>query len=152
MKKDALITELTHLLKNFGRAEIEEALRGIAATSESPTACTILMNKGPHNFPDYLFRGETFVFYEGSADLSSSEALESFTIERLKKLATFSAKGEVGVNRHRYFWPGSAVHASQVGGLSHHAHRNNRLGFRRCRSLSPIAGLTEISLGGCFER
>ena len=85
----SLAQELQTLLKEYSRTEIEEKLRSIAHEIESPSVCTILINKGLHAFPDYLFRGETFIFYEGSADLSSPEAFEAFTIERLTRLAQF---------------------------------------------------------------
>lgn len=85
----SLTDELQLLLERYGRTEIEERLRTIAVDVENPAACTILINKGLHAFPEHLFRGETFVFYEGSADLSSAEAFQAFTVERLKRLAQF---------------------------------------------------------------
>lgn len=98
--KKNLQAEVARLLERYSKPEIEQTLRQIEGNSDSPKSCTILINKGLHSFPDYLFRGETFVFYEGSADLSSADALEQFVVERLKALANFLKKekwSEIGI-------------------------------------------------------
>ncbi|WP_196803465.1 hypothetical protein [Thiomonas sp. FB-6] len=84
-----LTRELAHLLEQHSRAEIDRALNELVAPEDRPESCTILVNKGLHFFPAHLFVGETFIFSEGSLDLSSAESLESLLISRLKALASF---------------------------------------------------------------
>ena len=89
MTEKTLTSELTDLLQRYSRIEVEKTLRGLSIPDGNGTICTILVNQGLHAFPDYVFRGEKYVFYEGSADLSSSEALAAFAKERLENLAKF---------------------------------------------------------------
>ena len=77
-----LQADLSELLKSHSKTEIEDALREVSKKTDLTNACTILINKGLHAFPEYLFRGEIFVFYEGAADISSSEALTAFATDR----------------------------------------------------------------------
>ncbi|CAM4045890.1 hypothetical protein [Bordetella muralis] len=89
MAENNLVLELTNLLQRYSRIEVEQTLRGLSTMDRNSDVCTILVNQGLHSFPDYVFRGEKYVFYEGSADLSSSEALADFAKERLEGLAKF---------------------------------------------------------------
>lgn len=89
MIERTLASELAELLKRYPRTEVEQTLRRLSNSDSKGNVCTILVNQGLHTFPDYVFRGEKYVFYEGSADLSSSEALTAFAKERLEKLTKF---------------------------------------------------------------
>lgn len=89
MTKTSLRTELVSLISRYGQLSVESEVARLSTKSKVVNECTILVNKGLHSFPTHLFRGEQFVFYEGSLDLSSSWALHALIVERLGALRMF---------------------------------------------------------------
>lgn len=89
MTTPSLRAQLDSLVAQFGQLPVEAELARIAKKAVPVNECTILVNKGLHLFPEHLFRGERFVFYEGSLDLSSSSTLNRLVMDRLVALREF---------------------------------------------------------------
>ena len=86
--QDLLRTELERLVKKYGSEQLLHEFRAITLT-DNDNICTILINGGLHSFPDELFLGERYTFYEGNLDLSSERNLQYFMIQRLYNLSKF---------------------------------------------------------------
>lgn len=84
-----LESELKALLDRYGARPLRDKLDEIAAESSEPATATILVNEGVHFFPEMLFRGERFIVYSGSLNLSSEEGLRIEVTQVLSRLATF---------------------------------------------------------------
>lgn len=82
---------LIELIDQFGGIAIETELKKIRGKRRITNECTILVNKGLHSFPEYLFRGDVYVVYEGSIDFSSEDTLQVFVRQRLLGLKDFLA-------------------------------------------------------------
>ncbi len=87
--KTTLKTELLDLVENYGQLAVEAEVNRLSGIKKIADECTILINEGLHSFPNHLYRGEVFVVYEGSLDLSSASALHTFVAERLTALRLF---------------------------------------------------------------
>ncbi len=85
----SLQDQLSELIDQFGNTAVEAELKKIRGNNWTTNECTILINKGLHTFPDHLFRGEVYVVYEGSVDLSSADTLQEFVRQRLLGLRDF---------------------------------------------------------------
>jgi hypothetical protein len=81
--------QLSELIDQFGNTAVETELKRLRGKNQSSEECTILINRGLHTFPDHLFRGDVYVVYEGSIDLSSSDTLQTFVRQRLLGLRDF---------------------------------------------------------------
>lgn len=79
--------QLVELVNQFGAQAVDSELKRLSG--EITGECTILVNKGLHTFPEHLFRGDVFVVYEGSIDLSSSSSIYEFVSGRLIALKKF---------------------------------------------------------------
>jgi hypothetical protein len=87
--KTTLNKELLGLVERFGQLAVEAELNRLSGKRKRADECTILVNRGLHSFPDHIYRGEVFVVYEGSLDLSSASALHTFVADRLAALRLF---------------------------------------------------------------
>ena len=84
-----LKSQLESLIDNFGQLAVESELDRLKGVNKPNNVCTILINRGLHSFPEHLFHGDVFVFYEGSLDLSSPSVLHAFVADRLIALREF---------------------------------------------------------------
>lgn len=88
--------QLAELINQFGGVAVETELKKLNGRSQNAEECTILINKGLHIFPNDLYRGDVFVIYEGSVDLSSSDTLQAFVRQRLLALKEFLSSKKWG--------------------------------------------------------
>ena len=85
---DRLLAAISQLALEFGAEEVLEAARKSARTSQG-SSCTILVNEGIHTFPEYLFRGETYIFSRGNMNMNDADLFESELSLLLRLLASF---------------------------------------------------------------
>lgn len=89
-KPESLKGGLERMIAEYGELAVEAELKLLKSSgAHNVSECTILVNRGLHSFPEEILRGDVFVVYEGSLDLSSASVLTAFAGERLVALRNF---------------------------------------------------------------
>lgn len=87
---DKLRTDIEKLVELYGEEKVSNALRLASEADVSQRGCTILVNRGVHHFPDYIFRfPDVFVVYDGSGNLEDEREFSEFVENKLSELAFF---------------------------------------------------------------